>query len=96
MPKASAIARYEKQKKKAQNSYKARQELKKKFATDEERINAMFSLDKKRDRSMTRTVNRCGCCKRPRGVYKFFNLCRLCLIKNAALGIIPGLRLSSW
>lgn len=97
MPKSSKIAKHNKQKKLASNPkvIKNRKELKKQLKT-EAGIQAMFALDKRRDHSQTRTVNRCQCCKRPKGVYKYFNLCRLCLIKYASLGIIPGLRLSSW
>lgn len=97
MAKASKTAKWLKQSRQASRPevIERRRELKAKLKTDEG-IQAMFALDKKRDNSRTRTVNRCKCCKRPKGVYRHFNLCRLCLIKYASLGIIPGLKLSSW
>ena len=97
MPKASMIAKSNKQELAANNTnvLANRKELKTMLKT-EQGIQAMMKLNKKRNNSRTRTVNRCKCCKRPRGVYRYFNLCRLCLIKYASQGIIPGLRLSSW
>ncbi len=44
----------------------------------------------------TRYRNRCQICGRPRGYYRDFGLCRICLRKMAHLGQIPGLRKSSW
>ena len=97
MPKASMKAKHKKQKDAANNPQVQahRKELKSMLKT-ENGIEAMMKLNKKRNNSRTRTVNRCKCCKRPKGVYRYFNLCRLCLIKYASQGIIPGLRLSSW
>lgn len=40
--------------------------------------------------------NRCQICGRPRGFYRDFALCRICLRKLAHQGQIPGLRKSSW
>lgn len=97
MAKASMKAKWSKQASQAARLtvINNRKELKSKLKTSDG-IQAMFALDKKKNNSRTRTVNRCKCCKRPRGVYRYFNLCRLCLIKYASLGIIPGLKLSSW
>jgi small subunit ribosomal protein S14 len=44
----------------------------------------------------TRFRNRCQICGRPRGYYRDFGLCRICLRKMAHEGLIPGLRKSSW
>jgi small subunit ribosomal protein S14 len=44
----------------------------------------------------TRVVRRCQLCGRPRGVYRKFRACRICLRKLAAEGKIPGLKKSSW
>lgn len=44
----------------------------------------------------TRLVNRCTMCGRPRGYYRYFGLCRLCLRKNAHEGKLPGVRKASW
>jgi small subunit ribosomal protein S14 len=46
---------------------------------------------RKRDESPVRFVRRCEKCGRPKGVYRYFGLCRCCLRKYATLGIIPGL-----
>jgi len=44
----------------------------------------------------TRFRNRCQICGRPRGYYRDFGLCRICLREMAHEGLIPGLRKSSW
>jgi small subunit ribosomal protein S14 len=44
----------------------------------------------------TRLVRRCKLCGRPRGVYRKFGLCRICIRKLADQGMIPGLRKASW
>lgn len=93
MPRKCKIIKTIRQRRKSENPVvvSRRKELK-----QEKTIEAMFALDKRKDHSRTRVTNRCRCCNRARGVYSYFNLCRHCLIKNAGLGIIPGLRLSSW
>ncbi|MDR3112483.1 MAG: type Z 30S ribosomal protein S14 [Elusimicrobiota bacterium] len=44
----------------------------------------------------SRHRNRCGICGRPRGFYRDFGVCRICLRKLAHNGEIPGLTKSSW
>ncbi|HFC12485.1 MAG TPA: type Z 30S ribosomal protein S14 [Anaerolineae bacterium] len=44
----------------------------------------------------TRIRNRCSICGRPRGYYRRFGLCRICLREEALKGNIPGLVKSSW
>jgi small subunit ribosomal protein S14 len=44
----------------------------------------------------TRLVRRCQLCGRPRGVYRKFRLCRICLRNLAHEGKVPGLRKASW
>ena len=44
----------------------------------------------------TRVRNRCQICNRPRGYYRRFKLCRICLREQALEGKIPGLVKSSW
>ncbi|MCS6266837.1 MAG: type Z 30S ribosomal protein S14 [Vampirovibrio sp.] len=44
----------------------------------------------------TRLRNRCSICGRPRGYYRQFGICRLCLRKYAHEGKIPGVTKSSW
>lgn len=41
-------------------------------------------------------VNRCKICGRPRGYYRRFGLCRICLREKALQGQIPGIRKASW
>ncbi|MCK5645635.1 MAG: type Z 30S ribosomal protein S14 [Anaerolineales bacterium] len=43
-----------------------------------------------------RVRNRCLICGRPRGYYRRFKLCRICLREQALEGKIPGLVKSSW
>ncbi|MBN1180428.1 MAG: type Z 30S ribosomal protein S14 [Anaerolineae bacterium] len=43
-----------------------------------------------------RVRNRCERCGRPRGYYRKFGLCRICLRELALEGKIPGLKKSSW
>lgn len=43
-----------------------------------------------------RVRNRCTKCGRPRGYYRRFGLCRICLREEALKGNIPGLVKSSW
>lgn len=51
---------------------------------------------KKPQKFATRYRNRCQICGRPRGFYRDFGLCRICLRKMAHQGQIPGLKKSSW
>jgi small subunit ribosomal protein S14 len=44
----------------------------------------------------TRLVRRCQLCGRPRGVYRKFRICRICLRNLAAEGMIPGMKKASW
>lgn len=44
----------------------------------------------------TRAYTRCKLCGRARGVYKKFQICRICLRSLANKGEIPGMRKSSW
>jgi small subunit ribosomal protein S14 len=54
-------------------------------------------LDKlPRNGSQKRLRNRCLLTGRPRGVYSKFKLCRNMIRKFAMMGLIPGLRKSSW
>jgi len=43
-----------------------------------------------------RKYNRCAVCGRPRGYYRKFRLCRICLREMAHRGEIPGLTKASW
>jgi small subunit ribosomal protein S14 len=43
-----------------------------------------------------RAYHRCRRCGRPRGYFRKFGLCRICLRELAHRGVIPGLTKSSW
>jgi small subunit ribosomal protein S14 len=43
-----------------------------------------------------RSYNRCPLCGRPRGYYRKFDMCRICLRKLALDGKLPGVIKSSW
>lgn len=49
-----------------------------------------------RRKHKVRVRNRCKQCGRPRGYYRRFGLCRICLRELALEGKIPGLAKSSW
>ncbi|MCL6107121.1 MAG: type Z 30S ribosomal protein S14 [Actinobacteria bacterium] len=60
---------------------------------------AKTSLVVKSNRSpkyMSRSYHRCRRCGRPRGYFRKFGLCRICLRELAHHGVIPGLTKSSW
>ena len=44
----------------------------------------------------TRIYNRCQVCGRPRGYFRRFGMCRICLRQLASQDLIMGLRKSSW
>lgn len=43
-----------------------------------------------------RAYNRCPLCGRPRGYYRKFDMCRICLRDRANKGELPGVTKSSW
>lgn len=43
-----------------------------------------------------RAKNRCPLCGRPRGFYRKFNMCRICLRTLASKGELPGVIKASW
>jgi len=43
-----------------------------------------------------REYNRCPICGRPRGYFRDFDMCRLCLRKLALNGEVPGITKASW
>jgi small subunit ribosomal protein S14 len=66
-------------------------------ASTKDKQNASIRLQKRRvNESLSRTNRRCQKCKRPKGVLRFFGLCRLCVREFADKGLLPGLRKSSW
>ncbi len=56
---------------------------------------SMIEREKKRKYAV-RVRNRCQRCGRPRGYYRRFGLCRICLREMALKGEIPGVVKSSW
>jgi small subunit ribosomal protein S14 len=57
---------------------------------------ALIEKHKREPRFSTRKYKRCNRCGRPRGYYRKFGLCRICLRELAHEGKIPGLTKSSW
>ncbi len=57
---------------------------------------AKMVKDQRKPRYGIRHRNRCRLCGRPRGYYRKFDLCRLCLRQLALKGEIPGVIKSSW
>lgn len=57
---------------------------------------AQMAKARKKPKFAVRYRNRCQICGRPRGYYRDFGLCRICLRKMAHEGLIPGLRKASW
>ncbi len=57
---------------------------------------SMIAKAKRKPKYEVRGVNRCMRCGRPRGYYRQFGLCRICLRELASRGEIPGVRKASW
>lgn len=57
---------------------------------------AMIEKARRKPKFMSRRVNRCRICGRPRGYMRKFEMCRICFRKNASEGLIPGVTKSSW
>jgi small subunit ribosomal protein S14 len=57
---------------------------------------SMVVKQQRKQRYSTRDYNRCQRCGRPRGYFRKFGLCRICLRALAHEGVIPGLTKSSW
>jgi len=55
-----------------------------------------FVKMKKTPKFSVRYRNRCKVCGRPRGYYRKFRLCRICLRLLALQGDIPGMTKASW
>lgn len=70
---------------------KFKRELK---ALDEQKKNPDKKVLLPRERIRIRL--RCKLCGRPRGVYRKFGACRICIRKFGSDGLIPGLKKASW
>ncbi|HDI82389.1 type Z 30S ribosomal protein S14 [bacterium] len=57
---------------------------------------ALIIKSQREPKFKVRKRNRCKRCGRPRGYYRDFGLCRICLRELALKGEIPGLKKASW
>lgn len=57
---------------------------------------SMIAKAKKTPKFSVRAYNRCKICGRPRGYYREFQICRICLRKLAGSGELPGVKKASW
>lgn len=57
---------------------------------------SLIAKAKRKNKFLVREYNRCPLCGRPRGYYRKFDMCRICLRKLALQGEIPGVIKSSW
>ncbi|MFH1894909.1 MAG: type Z 30S ribosomal protein S14 [Patescibacteria group bacterium] len=57
---------------------------------------SQIAKSKRKPKFSTRLVRRCFRCGRKRGYMRKFRLCRICFREMANLGLIPGVKKSSW
>ncbi len=57
---------------------------------------SMIAKARRPARHSTQAHNRCRRCGRPRGYFRKFGICRICLRDLAHQGVIPGVTKSSW
>ncbi len=57
---------------------------------------SLIAKAKQKKKFKVREYNRCPICGRPRGFYRKFEMCRICLRNMALRGEIPGMIKSSW
>ncbi|HMU74952.1 MAG TPA: type Z 30S ribosomal protein S14 [Elusimicrobiota bacterium] len=57
---------------------------------------AWVAKTRKPQKFAVRHRSRCRLCGRPRGFYRDFGLCRICLRTLALRGELPGVTKSSW
>jgi len=57
---------------------------------------ALIEKQKRKPKFKVRGYTRCTVCGRPRGVFRKFGLCRICLREMAHRGELPGVTKSSW
>ena len=57
---------------------------------------ALIEKAKRTPKFKVRGYNRCGLCGRSRGYMRTFAMCRICFRKNALLGLLPGVKKTSW
>ncbi len=100
MAKKSTIAKAKKRLKQVALGLTRRARVKESVRTAESFDELQASVSKlqamPRNESPIRVRRRCACCGRPRGVYRRFQLCRMCLRKALMKGDVPGARKASW
>jgi len=57
---------------------------------------SLVAKQKRKQKYSVREYMRCVRCGRPRGYFRKFKLCRVCLRELAHNGEIPGLKKASW
>ncbi len=57
---------------------------------------ALIVKARRKPKFKVRKYNRCKRCGRPRGYFRDFGLCRICLRELASSGDIPGITKASW
>lgn len=57
---------------------------------------SMIIKSQRKPKFSIRRHNRCNRCGRPRGYYRDFGICRVCLRQMAHKGELPGVCKSSW
>ena len=57
---------------------------------------SLIAKAKREPKFGVRAYNRCPLCGRPRGFYRKFGMCRICLRDRANKGELPGVTKSSW
>jgi small subunit ribosomal protein S14 len=57
---------------------------------------SLVEKTKKDPKFSVRLRNRCALCGRPRAYMRLFDLCRICFRKYALLGVLPGVKKTSW
>ena len=57
---------------------------------------SMIAKAKREPKFSTRQHNRCTRCGRPRGYYRKFGLCRVCVRELTSKGELPGVTKASW
>lgn len=56
----------------------------------------LIEKQKRTPKFAVRKYNRCSICGRPRGYFRYFGICRVCLRELAHQGLLPGVKKSSW
>ena len=57
---------------------------------------ALIEKANKTAKSSTKFRNRCKICGRPRGFMRLFMMCRICFRNAALVGLLPGVKKTSW